>query len=112
MREEQKKSVQYIDMFLQPTQRKKATTQIVTDAKMTKNDDSTYLLLNLGKDSSRSLHLELVDSVGLLVDGGPGLSGGSLTVSRGGDENVNTVNLSLLEGLDLLLRSVLADAGN
>lgn len=71
--------------------------------------EESDLLLDLGEDGSRVLHLQLVGDVGLLVDGSPGLSGRSLTVGRGGNENIDTVDLSLLESLDLLLGTVLTD---
>jgi hypothetical protein len=70
-------------------------------------EKKTDLLLDLSENGSRVLHLELVGDVRLLVDGGPGLARRSLSVGRGSNENVDTVNLSLLKGLDLLLRSVL-----
>jgi hypothetical protein len=75
-------------------------------------EKKTDLLLDLSENGSRVLHLELVGDVRLLVDGGPGLARRSLSVGRGSNENVDTVNLSLLKGLDLLLRSVLTEKEN
>lgn len=65
--------------------------------------ESSHLLLDLSKGGSGSLHLELVGDVALLVDGRLGLLGSGLSVGRGGDQDVNTVNLSLFEELVVLL---------
>lgn len=66
--------------------------------------ERSSLLLDLGEDSSRSSHLELVGQIGLLVDGGSGLALLDLSVS-GGNQNVQSVHLVGLKGkgLEVLL---------
>lgn len=61
--------------------------------------EGTRLLLDLREGGTRGLHLELVvDVVGALVDRGTRLVGAGLGVRAGDDENVDTVDLTLLEG--------------
>lgn len=66
----------------------------------------THLLLDLSENSPGGLHLELVNDVALLVDGGPGLLGSRLSILGGSDEDVDSVDLSLLEGLHVLVSSL------
>lgn len=67
--------------------------------------EGTGLLLELRVGSSRSLHLQLVSEVSLLVDGGSGLGGLDLT-GTGGDKDVKTVDLIGLKGEGLKVLSL------
>jgi hypothetical protein len=66
--------------------------------------ESTSLLLNLGKDLSTGLHLELIVDVRIsLVNRRPRFFRLSLAVFSSDDENIDTPNFTLLESLGIVI---------